>query len=64
MDADACPVKDIIVRTARQRNIPVFMFTDTSHELNDGYSTVVTVEKARDSVDIAIINVFEAGISW
>lgn len=56
VDADACPVKDIIVRTAKKYGIPVTMVIDTSHELYDGYSTVITVDKARDSVDIKLIN--------
>lgn len=37
------------------------MLIDTSHELNDGYSTVITVDKARDSVDIALINLVKIG---
>lgn len=56
VDADACPVKEIIVKVAKECSIPVTMFIDTSHELNDGYSEIVTVEKSRDSVDIALIN--------
>lgn len=56
VDADACPVKNIIVRVAKQNNIPVIMICDTSHEIDDGYSSVITVDKARDSVDIALIN--------
>ena len=36
---------------------PVTMIIDTSHELNDGYSQVITVDKARDSVDIKLINI-------
>jgi uncharacterized protein YaiI (UPF0178 family) len=59
VDADACPVKDIIIRLAKERKIPVTMIIDTSHELNDGYSTVITVDKARDSVDIKLINLVE-----
>jgi len=55
VDADACPVKQIIVRMARERNIPVTMLIDTSHELNDGYSTVITVDKHADSVDFALM---------
>ena len=55
VDADACPVKQIIVRMARARNIPVTMLIDTSHELNDGYSTVITVDKHADSVDFALM---------
>lgn len=56
VDADACPVKEIIVTTARRRSIPVFMFADTSHIIDDGYSTVVTVDCHSDSVDYAIAN--------
>jgi len=55
VDADACPVKEIIVRLAKQREIPVIMLIDTSHQLNDGYSTVITVDKAADSVDFALM---------
>jgi uncharacterized protein YaiI (UPF0178 family) len=54
VDADACPVKEIILRMAKRRNIPVTMVIDSSHELNDGYSTVVTVDKGSDSADYAI----------
>jgi uncharacterized protein YaiI (UPF0178 family) len=56
VDADACPVKQIIVKVAREHSIQVIMFIDTSHIINDGYSEVVTVDKARDSVDIALLN--------
>lgn len=56
VDADACPVKEIIVRVAKKQGIPVTMVIDTSHELYDGYSTIITVDKARDSVDIKLIN--------
>ena len=55
VDADACPVKQIIVRLAKQRNIPVTMLIDTAHELSDGYSRIITVDKQADSVDYALI---------
>lgn len=55
VDADACPVKQIIVRLAKQNNIPVIMLIDTSHELNDGYSRIITVDKHPDSVDYALM---------
>ena len=55
VDADACPVKDIVVRLAKQRQIPVTMITDTSHRIQDGYSTVITVDKQADSVDFALM---------
>ena len=49
VDADACPVKGIIVRIAKENSIPVTMFIDTSHELYDGYSEIITVDKAPKS---------------
>jgi uncharacterized protein YaiI (UPF0178 family) len=55
VDADACPVKDIIVRLAKQRNIPVTMLIDTSHQWSDGCSEVITVDKQVDSVDFALM---------
>lgn len=61
IDADACPVKDIVVRIAKRHNIPVTLVADTSHELQDGYSTIITVDKGPDSVDFALINLVQNG---
>ena len=61
VDADACPVKEIIVRNAKERGLKVIMFIDTSHVLDDGYSEVITVGKGADAVDIALINKMENG---
>lgn len=59
VDADACPVKQIIVRLAKEKKIPVIMLIDTSHELHDGYSTIITVDKQADSVDFALMSLLE-----
>jgi len=61
VDADACPVKHIIIKAAKEYGIPVIMFIDTSHIINDGYSEVITVDKSRDSADIALINTVSKG---
>lgn len=61
VDADACPVKDIIVKVAKEFNIPVVMFIDTSHYMYDSYSEIIIVEKGFNSVDIALINKAEKG---
>lgn len=61
VDADACPVKNIIKQIAIKYNIPVIMVCDTSHILNDDYCKVVTVDKFADSADIYIINHTQAG---
>lgn len=56
VDADACPVKSIIVSVAKEHNLEVVMVVDTSHIINDGYSKVCTVDKGADSADIYLIN--------
>lgn len=61
VDADACPVKELIVYAAKRRKIPVTMLMDTSHVLSDGYSTVITVDKGRDSADIRLVNLILPG---
>jgi len=35
VDADACPVKQIIVLMTKEKNIPVTKLIDMSHELNN-----------------------------
>jgi uncharacterized protein len=56
VDADSCPVKEIIVDVAQKFGIPVIMFIDTSHIIDDGCSEVIVVDRGKDSVDIALIN--------
>lgn len=61
VDADACPVKEIIIRTAREYHLPVHMFIDCSHILESDYAQITVVEKGRDSVDFALVNHIEKG---
>jgi uncharacterized protein YaiI (UPF0178 family) len=61
VDADACPVKPIIVHVAKECKLPVWMFFDTSHTYEDGYSRVSILDKGRDSVDYALINEVQTG---
>lgn len=56
VDADACPVKDIIIRVAKEKNISVVMFMDTSHDWRHKDVKVIRVDKSKDGVDIALIN--------
>lgn len=56
VDADACPVKEIIVREAKARSLRVIMVCDTAHEIRDGYSETVTVDKGADSADLKLIS--------
>jgi uncharacterized protein YaiI (UPF0178 family) len=61
VDADACPVKNIIVKVAKSYQLPVLMVIDTSHILESDYCEVIQVSKAPDAVDIALINRTVAG---
>ena len=61
VDADACPVKEIILETASKYNIPVTMVTDTSHILYGMPCETVVVDKGHDSADIAIANRVQKG---
>jgi len=61
VDADACPVRGIIVSLAKKYEIPVTMLKDTSHELSGGYERIVTLDKGKDSVDIALVNLTGPG---
>ena len=59
VDADACPVKNIIKKTASKYSIPVIMVCDTSHHISDDYCKVINVDKSADSADIYLINLAE-----
>lgn len=56
VDADACPVKEIIERVAKEKGLPVTMVIDVNHILNSDYSEIVTVSQGADSVDLYLIN--------
>lgn len=61
VDADACPVVDLTVREAKERNIPVTLITDTAHVLNRTDAEVITVEKGSDSADFKLVNLVQKG---
>lgn len=61
VDADACPVKNIIEKVAKECKIEVIMLIDTSHILYSDYSKIITVSQGRDAVDIELINQTSSG---
>ena len=61
VDADACPVKGIIERVAKENKIPVTMVIDVNHILSSDYSEIVTVSQGADSVDLYLINRVQKG---
>lgn len=61
VDADACPVKDIIISIAKEFNIETIFYVDTSHYMTSEYAKIVIVDKGMDSVDIVLANNIEVG---
>ncbi|MCD6386111.1 DUF188 domain-containing protein, partial [Candidatus Sumerlaeota bacterium] len=63
VDADACPVMEEVLSVASGFSIPVWFVADYSHyfEFDSPLVEVKLVDKARDSVDLYIINYADSG---
>ena len=61
VDCDACPVKDITEKIAKEKNIPLCLVTDVNHIIKSDYAEVLTVSQGADSVDIDLINRVKKG---
>lgn len=61
VDADACPVVDIIEFIAEKYNIPVTLLCDTNHVLYSNYSEVIVVGAGADAVDYKLISICQKG---
>ena len=61
IDADACPVVDIAVGIAKERNLECILVCDNTHFIQkDGAETII-VDKGADSADCRIANLTEKG---
>lgn len=56
IDADACPVVDIAIKSANEFNIETILVCDTAHILKKENSTTIVVEQGKDSADLKIAN--------
>ena len=61
VDADACPVVDIVEKIAKEHNVPVTLLCDTNHVLSSAYSEVVIVGAGADAVDYKLISICHKG---
>lgn len=61
VDADACPVVDIVEDIATKYNIPVTLLCDTNHVLMSDYSEVIVVGAGADAVDYKLISICHRG---
>ncbi|MEH7095240.1 YaiI/YqxD family protein [Neobacillus vireti] len=64
VDADACPVKDVVISEGRKANIAVILVTSFSHFSNaeqpSGVETIY-VDSGADAADYRIMKLAEAG---
>ncbi|WP_042220589.1 YaiI/YqxD family protein [Oceanobacillus manasiensis] len=64
VDADACPVKDTIIQTALEKEIPVILVSSFAHYSNeqhpDGIETIY-VDTGAESADYRIMKLAERG---
>ena len=59
IDADACPVVDVTVNTAKEQGLECIIVCDNTHSIEkDGAKTIV-VDKGADSADCKIANITE-----
>ena len=59
VDADACPVVQIVEKLAKRHNIPCTLLCDTNHVMRSGYSNVVIVGAGADAVDFKLISLLQ-----
>ncbi|CUQ78710.1 Uncharacterized BCR%2C YaiI/YqxD family COG1671 [Lachnospira eligens] len=61
VDADACPVVDIVETIAEKYNIPTTLLCDTNHVLCSDYCEVIVVGAGADVVDYKLISICHRG---
>ena len=61
VDADACPVVDIVETLAEKYNISTTLLCDTNHILYSDYSEVIVVGAGADAVDYKLISICHKG---
>ena len=61
IDADACPVVDITVNVANERELECIIVCDNTHTIERDGATTIVVDKGADSADCRIANITEKG---
>ena len=61
VDADACPVVRQTEQVAKRHGVPVTLLCDTNHVMTSDYSEVRIIGAGADAVDLALINLCQAG---
>ncbi|WP_070000470.1 YaiI/YqxD family protein [Cellulosilyticum sp. I15G10I2] len=61
IDADGCPVVDIVISIAKIYNIQVLIFCDTAHSIEREGAITKVISKGADAVDFVLVNEVQAG---
>ena len=61
VDADACPVVQIVEKIAKAYEIPCVLLCDTNHMLESDFSEVIIVGAGADAVDFKLISLLRRG---
>lgn len=61
VDADACPVVEIVLCTAKQNGLRCILVCDTAHVFKTDEAEIITVSQGRDSADFRLVNLIERG---
>lgn len=56
VDADACPVKDIIEKVAKEYQLELILVSNINHLIESAYGEVMVVDGLSQAADMAIIN--------
>ena len=61
IDADGCPVTDIVIRLCSEFQFPCILLCDTAHEFHREGAETLVFDKGADSVDYALVNRVHGG---
>ncbi len=61
VDADGCPVSNIVAKVAKENEIEVLFYCDIHHEMQVNYGQVIRITPGVDAVDFAIISTLKRG---
>ena len=61
IDADACPVVEIAIRTAARCGVEVTLVCDDAHHMQREGARTITVSRGADSADLMLVNLLSAG---
>ena len=61
IDADACPVVDLAIRTAKKFGLETTLVCDDAHWMQRDGARTITVSRGADSADLMLVNLLSRG---